>query len=198
MEYMGKAYISATYKKDDYINLNLTISSDDNDWNEAINMFEERIKGRYINVMDKIISEGSLVIDGFSVIAINCLLIETLLQFKNGWDETSGGNASSYSKFLKDEFPNIFTTRTLARKFYSDIRCGILHSAQTKNGSQLTINEPNVVAYINGRNSISVDVKGMFEATKEYINNYINKLRDRNNIFERESFISKMNYICIN
>lgn len=196
MEYMGETFISPMYKKSDYRGLNLNMRSREHDWDTAIDIFKDRIQGRYLNVIDRIIDDHYLMVDGFSIMAINCLLIETLLQFKNGWDETRRGNAHEYSKFLNDEFPNIFPTMPLARKFYSDIRCGILHSAQTKNGSQLTVNKSYVVSYIDNSNCISVDVKGISRIIEEYFLNYIDKLKDSNNEDERYMFMKKMNYMC--
>jgi hypothetical protein len=199
MEYMGETFISAMYKKEDFIKLNLTITSAEKDWCKAIDIFQDRIKGRYMDIIDRIIDDRCLMIDGFSIMALNCLLIETLLQFKNGWDETQNSNCYEYSRFLTEEFPHIFINDTLARKFYRDIRCGILHSAQTKNGSQLTINKEYVVEFINngkGR-SISVDVLGISRIIKDYFSSYIEKLKDCSNEDERYCFLKKMKYLCI-
>lgn len=65
--------------------------------------------------------------------ALNCLLIEILLQFKNVWDQTPlGVNKVEYKWFLKAELPEIFYNDKIAKMIYEDIRCGILHYAQTK------------------------------------------------------------------
>ncbi|MBK1810780.1 hypothetical protein JHL18_09035 [Clostridium sp. YIM B02505] len=198
MEYMGEIFISPRYKKEDFINLNLTMTSNQEDWIKAIDIFEDRIRGRYLNIIDRIIGDGFLMIDGFAVMALNCLLIETLLQFKNGWDETRKSNSYEYSRFLMEEFPHIFTSNNLARKFYGDIRCGILHSAQTKNGSQLTINKGYVAEFIytNMRTSISVDVVGVSMVIKDYFLRYVEKIKQSNNGYERHCFLEKMKFLC--
>ncbi|MCI1578817.1 MAG: hypothetical protein LKH93_06345 [Clostridium beijerinckii] len=197
MNYMGETYISARYRKDDFNNLELGINSDERDWEFAIKIFKDRIKGRYLNIVDKIISDGCLMIDGFSVMALNCLIIETLLQFKNGWDETPRrSNCEEYKKFLLQEFPEVFIDETMAHKFYTDIRCGILHSAQTKNVSQLTVNEEYIAKLINGGRGISVDVVGISRIISEYFENYIEKLKDCRNKGERYCFLKKMKYLC--
>lgn len=200
MNYIGETFISARHRKEDFINLHLNLRSCEKDWNFAIEIFEDRIRGRYLEIIDRIINNGCLMVDGFSVMALNCLLIETLLQFKNGWDETKKSNSDEYSKFLKEEFPHIFTNKELALIFYRDIRCGILHSAQTKNGSQLTVNENYTVAVINTnrRKSISVDVVGISEIIKSYYSDYIEKLRNAQNVDLRVGFIKKMDYLCRN
>lgn len=195
MEYDGKIFISANYTKQRFINLNLTTSSEKN-WIEGIEIFEDRIKGRYLNIIQEIIDKGNSHIDGFCVMALNCLLIETLLQFKKGWKTTKGCNKEAYSNFLYKEFRYIFPEKSLAERFYKDIRCGILHSAETTNGSQLTIRQNKAISIINEEGSISVDVIKIYEALVEYVNNYIRILMNNNNKRERSCFLKKMRYIC--
>lgn len=77
----------------------------------------------------------------------------------------------------------VFRNITLARCFYSNIGCGILHSAQTKNGSQLTTRNEYIVRRI-GKNRISVDVIGISEMINNYFERYIENIRNRENIEE--------------
>lgn len=196
MEYNNESFISLRYTKDDFLDLRLRLNSDEN-WDTAIEIFQDRIQGRYLNVIDELISRDELMRDGFIIMALNCLLIETLLQFKNGWDETEGGNRRSYSDFLVSEFPHIFNSK-LASKFYSDIRCGILHSAQTKGKSKLTFNEDYVVKLMKFQNReyVKVDVKNITLEIIDYYNRYLNMIKE--NIDDvRENFRKKMLYICL-
>lgn len=66
------------------------MDSSDISWNKAICIFEDKIRGRYLDVISRIDNNDCLHNDGFVIMALNCLLIETLLQFKNGWNETDG------------------------------------------------------------------------------------------------------------
>lgn len=198
MEHLGETYISVSYTRDNYVNLNLRMRSENTIWNSAIDMFIDRIEGRYINVIKRMLSDNTIMIDGFPVMALDCLLIETLLQFRNGWDETQGPNKTQYSNFLLSAFPSEFhNVRTLADKFYKNIRCGILHSAQTKNGSQLTFGKPFAINEINER-QISVDVVKMTYRIFDYFYLYIDELFNENNDYLRYNFMCKMNYICRN
>ncbi|MCM0624039.1 hypothetical protein M5J14_05815 [Lysinibacillus sp. OL1_EC] len=196
MEYNNESFISLRYTKDDFLDLRLCLNSDDN-WDTAIEIFQDRIQGRYFNVIDELIQREELMRDGFIIMALNCLLIETLLQFKNGWDETEGGNKRSYSDFLVSEFPRIFNL-SLAGKFYSDIRCGILHSAQTKGKSKLTFNEDYVVKLVKYQNKeyVKVDVKNFTTEIRNYYNRYL-KMIENNKGDIRENFRKKMMYICL-
>lgn len=195
MEYNGRTHISKMYTKANFIELNLNMDSSDRDWDSGIDMFIDRINGRYLNVISKIRENDYLYNDGFAIMALNCLLIETFLQFKKGWNETEDANKEKYSRFLIEEFPEVFINITLARCFYSNIRCGILHSAQTKKGSQLTTRNQYIVRRIDN-NRISVDVIGISNIINDYFERYVENIRNRENIELRNNFLKKMNFIC--
>lgn len=197
MEYNDESYISLRYTKDNFLDLNIKTDSNEK-WDIALEIFDDRIKGRYLNLINELIRRNELLIDGFAIMALNCLLIETLLQFKHGWDETQGANKRRYTDFLLSEFPHIFNTKKLAEVFYSDIRCGILHSAQTKGKSKLTFDKDYVVNLIDAGNKeyIKVDVRSMTREVVEYYNTYKKMIRDDIND-SRENFRKKMYFICL-
>jgi len=199
VEFRGDSYISVKYTKEDYHEIEISPSSKNPvKWDNAIDIFEDRIEGRYLNVINSFLSnDDKLLRDGFVVMAINCLLIETLMQFKYGEDETIGSNSVRYTQFLYEEFPTVFTNKNSAKKFYKDIRCGILHSAQTKGKSKLTFGKNYVIeiSEINSVEYISVDVGNFTNVLREYYENYVRNLRrDEGNL--RGNFIQKMNFIC--
>lgn len=71
--------------------------------------------------------------NGFSILAICCLMVEALESFRNGWKKTSrisGGGAAVFQGFFNahDEFKDL---RPVAMEFYEHVRCGILHQAKT-------------------------------------------------------------------
>lgn len=199
MEHRGDAYISVNYKKEEYMFLELSpYSTNSNSWRRAIDIFEDRIEGRYLKVLSNLMYQNNLMRDGFVIMAVNCLLLETLLQFKMGWDETpSGQNKRSYTIFLKEAFPTVFKTNKSAEKFYTDIRCGILHSAQTKKKSKLTFDKNYVIDLVNYENEdyIYVDVYNMTQVIEKYYLNYVRNLKiEKHN--DRFNFVKKMDYIC--
>lgn len=196
MERNGALYIGINSLKGDYLNLNLDLRSSNDDWDKAIKIFEDRIEGRFFSVIDVIKNRQNYNQDGFAIMALECLLIETLMQFREGYDMTPRGvNKDKYATFLMRELPEVFPNKTIAEIFYTDIRCGILHSAETKNGSQLTFNKEDVVERINS-NTISVDVEKMTNRVREYYYYYIEELREGNNNILRDNFLKKMDSIC--
>ena len=110
MEAKGEINISPNYNKDSYLNLNLTLQSSEFDWNTAVTIFKDRIEGRFLNQIDLLSNDVNA--NGFTIMALNCLLIETLYQFKEGKDKTpSRCNKDVYSNFLIQEFPGVFNKK---------------------------------------------------------------------------------------
>lgn len=81
-----------------------------------------------------------------------------------------------------------------AERFYTDIRCGILHSGETKNFSCLSIGQDNPITP-NGRGAIKVDVKLMADRLRSYYSDYCAELRDGKDHSLRVKFIRKMDSI---
>lgn len=54
MEYNDESYISLRYTKNDFLDLNINTNSDEN-WDVAIEIFDDRIKGRYLNLINELI-----------------------------------------------------------------------------------------------------------------------------------------------
>lgn len=193
METKGEVKISPKYSRDDYHKLKLSLASDTCAWKTAVDIFRDRIQGRYLNQIALL--SDDINANGFTIMALNCLLIEALYQFKNGLDKTeTRHNREKYSGFLKTMDPASFTNGTIAESFYSNIRCGILHSAQTKAETRLSDREGFTVSVEDG--VLVVSVKGISNLVKTHFEEYAVKLLDVNEIDLRNNFIKKMTYVC--
>lgn len=69
-------FISDNHTSSDYRRLSLQINSDSEDWNIAINIFRERIYGRFINQIELLNNNAER--NGFASMALCCLLIDTM------------------------------------------------------------------------------------------------------------------------
>lgn len=189
----GHKYIAPGIDKDEYLNLHLKLRSSDADWKKAIGMFEARIQGRFFDQIEKMMDNP--VDNGFAIMALNCLLVETLLHFKEGETHTSG---TAYKKFLSEKIlgnpKNDKEGLYLACLFYKEVRCGILHGAETGNKVSLSAYTPEALDYRTGYLYVSVD--RFTYKLKEYFEKYLFELRMGTSDQLREMFIRRMNGLC--
>lgn len=186
--------ISPKYSTADWNKLDLSDpSSNDDDWEQATEIFEDRIRGRFLNIVENI---QSMPYSGFVVMAIDCLLVETLEQFHQGVPDSVGGSYSFFTNFfersevLKKEF-----TKNQAKLFYDHFRCGILHQAEIKGDSLVWRVGPLVRE--NSPNGITVNRQKFHEVLVCEFNAYTQKLRDKTMTGDlRLKFRTKMDYIC--
>ena len=102
----------------------------DNAEKESIaELIESRLVERYIAPFEI----KSATKSGFSMIAIACLLIETIDCFREGVDDTRGETKQSFIRFFENE-PLFNDFRSRAVDFYINVRCGLLHQGETKKG----------------------------------------------------------------
>ena len=184
-------YISFRYKTQDYLNLNLSTNSDEATFRVAVDIFIDRIRSRFLDQIHILATDCDR--NGFSIMALECLLVETFAQFYDGIDDTVGVSRTKYVDFLTNNL-HCFPSRTAAYRFYSDIRCGILHQAQSKPRSALTFNKTTAIDFANSFLMVSVD--RFVEEMDAYFHNYCQDLQNPSKVLLRRNFIQKMDYIC--
>jgi hypothetical protein len=116
----------------------------DHGWSKKPNFIRRRLFERYIDPVWALDSnlETKAKKNGFYVMAVSCLLIETLVAFWRGWETTepyrdlSGrqvkGKSSKAFKFFFRAQPRFSAFRP--SEFYKHVRCGILHQGETTGG----------------------------------------------------------------
>ena len=197
-------WISPKFTSNDWKKLDLSAHSAD--WNTAVEIFLDRVNGRFLAPIDAIRKHTDLQIAefaGFVVIAIDCLLIETLVQFRTGEDETKGSHTDAFWSFFKesDFFKHDFDSRQKSEIFYGHFRCGILHQAQTKKSSLVRYCRQRMVeARVLGniQQGLIIDRDLFHNALVDEINSYAQRLRfpqDERDRSLRQRFVKKMNLI---
>ena len=94
---------------------------------------KERLQERYI---DPVKALGSDEKNGFAIMALSCLLMETLESFYRGWPKSANSELAFCSFFDRQRRFNAF--RGYAKGFYKNVRCGILHQGETTGGWSIT------------------------------------------------------------
>jgi hypothetical protein len=158
-------YIAGWKTVDDWRTFRDGLRGSRGEWTRAYEeYFLTRLRLRYLEPIGLLQRELHYQGEGFSILAIQCTLIEFLEATFRGLayrylrrGETCGPfeyskSAELFADFLCTRAP--FATRfdrPLAEDFYRDVRCGLLHEAQTKGGwrvwgrsSDLQIVDPKV------------------------------------------------------
>lgn len=175
---------------------------DEGDWEKMVKIFKDRIEGRFLKPIRLIAKDRDIgEFSGFSILALDCLIIETLNQFYQGIDETKRPHKNAFwnffnnSEFFKDDF-----NEDKAFTFYEHVRCGILHQAQTKRKSVVRIDQKAMIQSVENDISIGliVDRAKFHEALEKEISSYMVKLKNDGveNSNLRGNFIKKMNLVC--
>lgn len=193
--------ISPRYSNGDWNNLNL--NSDSDDWDTAVNIFEDRMNGRFFNqikILESNKDREAGKFAGFAIIALDCLIIETLQQFYNGLEETIGHHSDSFHDFFQrsNAFKLFFTSKKKSYIFYSHIRCGLLHQAQTKKRSLIHIRKESTLAWVDNKDisqGILIQRQLFHQEILSVFSNYCNELRNPINTRLRANFKSKMIHI---
>ncbi|CAG1770014.1 hypothetical protein BAC3_00724 [uncultured bacterium] len=172
------------------------------DWKKMVEIFKDRIEGRFLKPIRLIAKDQDIgEFSGFSILALDCLIIETLNQFYHGIDETKGEHKKFFWNFFKNsEFFKDHFSRKKAFIFYSHYRCGLLHQAQTKRKSVVRIDQNVMIQSVENEISIGliVDRAKFHEALEKEIFSYMVKLKndEEKNSDLRINFIKKMNLVC--
>jgi hypothetical protein len=169
------------------------------DWAKAVDILAARIHDRYIEPVDfLIVSEANKPPSerrfGFTVLAIDSLVVETLGAFIEGLEDTEGKSKKTFCTFLRTrkQFGAEFTTDDLAKKFYEQFRCGILHQAESGGESKVWSVGP--LLRVEG-NAITVNRNKFHDCVKAEFQTYLSELRDPRNLVLRENFRRKMGFI---
>ncbi|MBI2290682.1 MAG: hypothetical protein HYU73_10170 [Betaproteobacteria bacterium] len=169
------------------------------DWNVAISVLQSRIRERYIVPADFLIAAEKKVPAikrrfGFAVLALDCLLVETLGAFLEGLEKTKDQSKKIFCKFLtsRPQFSKDFP-QLLAEQFYDEFRCGVLHQAEIGGNSKVWSVGPLVQK---AGNSLIVNRNEFHERLKSEFEAYLQELRDPANMRLRSHFRKKMNFIA--
>lgn len=168
--------------------------------------FVQRLDLRYLNPIKVLQKHGTCMGEGFSIVAIQCSLIEFLestVEGKNyrwlpkgkklGLFEYSSSK-SLFVKFLSNRLPFSKTFDvSAAEDFYINVRCALLHEARTKGGWKILADDPDskvvdvserIVYRNNFQNAILV-----------YIKSYGALLQSDKAL--QEAFIRKFDNLCL-
>lgn len=189
---------------------------DESAWACSIEVFKRRIEERFISPIEALErcdsrkdididlnatpdcwslppEDGTAVIvPGFAIMAICCLLIETLHSFREKRAKTTKG---AFECFLRrSSFNGAFEDKETAKAFVCGVRDGILHDAETR---QYVIwrDEPAGKIVAREGHVYNLNRTALFDAIKTEFRSYLIELRAGTSKDLRLNFIEKMDAV---
>ena len=151
---------------------------------KAIGQFVvERFDERYFRPI-----EDSSSKHGFVVLAVACLVIETLESFYQGRLDTKNASTQMFRDFLARDTP----LRILAGEsdwFYKDIRCGILHQSESRGGWRVLRKGPLLDAEAKTLNATAI-----LRALRSEVRKYAKRVQTDEQVWK--NFCKKMGSVC--
>ena len=197
--------ISKKYTNQNWIELGLVDQTGTN-WISAVDIIKDRFESRFFNQIDKFEHDE---FSGFVIMSIDCLLIETLMQFYLGTESTDKTypreNWKAFKDFFKQSryFKDDFKTNKICQIFYQHFRCGLLHQAQTKLESRIKIYQSELLEYADADDiskGLIIDRAVFHKKLKSEFDDYIKKLTVNANSFNGDNLrikaIDKMKLVC--
>jgi hypothetical protein len=176
-------------------------------WEDAISFFDKRLSSRYLKPIKAIENNSSIDGEGFSIMAILCSMIEALESFYQGrtyrkaskeqpLDEKAEYYKSQplFESFLtnREPFNSKFSENNLAKEFYENVRCAILHEAATRNGWIVRIDTDKLIVKQGGK--IVINRALFVQEIEAYIKRYKEELMQNTDL--KHAYIRKFNSIC--
>lgn len=184
--------ISRNYTVDDWKSLDL---KSEDDWNLSVDILKDRLETRYLEHIRELLPRKT---SGFVVLALDCVLIETLEQFKRGKRKTPQGRGQEFfvSFLTSSEFGEHFT-KDRAKIFYTQIRCGLLHQSEAEGASRIKRGGSHpLVSDTKDHESLIINKDEFHSLLEKVISTYYESLRMGVDPELRNNFRRKMDSIC--
>jgi len=191
-------------------------------WDKAIGVFERRMRERFFRCIDMLLkaddagSANETVRPGFSIMALCCLIVETLESFHEGGRNANAGivdqpctypagrcakepsTARAFKDFLKRSpyFNADFRTSQIRGDFANDVRNALLHEAETRRGWLIERTVPADHILVNYDDGHRLNRTNFYRALHDEFEDYLAKLRDPSQDTLRKNFLKKMDLIC--
>ncbi len=164
------------------------------DWRRAVDIVQDRLDGRFLKFARRCLEDEN---SGFTVLAIDCLLIEALQQFREGCTDGTRRSRALVTTYLTgSKFQPDFDEEART-KFYEDIRCGLLHQAEAKNMWLVRRNQSTMLRKVSSddREGYTLDVRRFHKALEASFCDYLIELVQPEHHSLRTNLWIKMNHL---
>jgi hypothetical protein len=159
-------------------------------WKLAIDIAEDRIRGRWLTWADQI---SAAQFSGFAVLALDCIILESLWGFMNGNPVPNGKVRDTYREILRG--PRFGWTDAQSEAFREFVRNGLMHDAETRSQwiVQRTLPKNSIIEQRPGAGYVINRTK-FHDALKSTFDDWIANLRD-GDVALRENMRNRMKQI---
>jgi hypothetical protein len=160
--------ISPKYHKSDWDKLAFNTQED---WVAAIDIVEDRIKGRLIQWIDQI--EPSRF-SGFAMVALDCLLIETIYGFQHG--ASTMDTKAPYRAILP--LPELGFDSATVESFIEDVRNAMVHDTETRKRWLIEMNLPAIgIVERDSSGNFVLNRRHFHSGLRDVLNHWLERLR---------------------
>ena len=180
----------------------------DDVWEAAILLFEKRLMRKFFDPVQLIINGKTLKGEGFTIVTVQCALIEMFAAFRKGkifnHNRTSDSPKYEYKESQK-MFTSLLRTASIFKDnfwelnqrgkvvinrpfnsvdFYKNVRCGLVHEARTKANWHITATPLNIPIKSEKKFIVTEEGKTKIYRTilhyrlLDYLKEYLNELRN--------------------
>ena len=144
------------------------------DWDKAIKIVEDRIRGRWLDAVERLLDEPH---SGFAILALDSIVLESMWGFMNGKAFPKGRERQAYQDILTG--PRFGWTASQSEGFRTLVRNSIMHDAETRNRWLVEKTIPrDVILRKNDNGDYKLNRTKFHGALRAAFEDWIAKLRD--------------------
>lgn len=181
--------ISPKYSSSDWNALSMDAPSD---WQRAADIVRDRLEGRFLRFVDAWLSDP---FSGFIVLSVDSLLAETIQQLRAGATDGKGKSEKYIKQFLSGPRFQPDFDADARKRFYQDIRCGLLHQAEAKEMWLVRRGQTAMLQKLTSGNGYIIDVLRFHAAVGQSLDDYYHEIVDPSQESCRANLWKKMGHI---
>jgi hypothetical protein len=162
-------------------------------WSKAADMVRDRLEGRFLAFASRFLTSDH---SGFVVLAVDCLLTETIQQFMDGVTNGHGQSEKLVKRFLEGTHFQPDFDAAARTAFYQDIRCGLLHQAEARRMWLIRRRQPALLQKVVAGEGYIIDVERFHVALQASFDDYLKLVAQPASEALRSNLWTKMNQIC--
>lgn len=181
--------ISPKYTSSDWNALSIDSPSD---WHRAAEIVRDRLEGRFLRFVDTWLTDP---FSGFIILSVDSLLAETIQQFREGVTDGTGKSKKYIKRFLSGPRFQPDFDADARKRFYLDIRCGLLHQAEAKEMWLVRRGQKAMLQKLTSGNGYIIDVLRFHAAVQQSLEDYYRAILDSSQNDLRANLWTKMEHI---